>query len=179
MDVTIIVATYGSNDWRDMGAATADLFDAVHVHGRGLAHARNTAAEAATSEWLIFLDADDALAPGYVDAMAAADGDLRAPTLELYYPDRVVTPDLTARNIERTNPCCIGTAIRRSLFLSCGGFPALPGWEDWALFLRAYRRGATITHVPAAVYRQVVRPRSRNQTVPDAARLYQEIRAWA
>lgn len=177
--MTVIVATYGTSDWRDLGADTAAAHDAVHVHGRNLAHARNTAAEHCSSEWLIFLDADDDLAPGYVAGMAAASGDLRAPRLELHYPDKVVVPDLTGRDIERTNPCCIGTAIRRSLFLSCGGFPDLPGWEDWALFLRATRRGATITHVPGAVYRQRVRPRSRNQTVPDAARLYNEIRAWA
>lgn len=178
--MTIIVATYGGNDWRDMGAATADLYHAVHVHGHTLAQARNTAAERADSEWLIFLDADDSLAPGYVDAMAAASADLRAPRLQLHYSGgRIVTPDLASRDIERTNPCCIGTAIRRSLFLACGGFPELAGWEDWALFLRAYRRGASIAHVPAAVYRQSVRPRSRNQTVPDAARLYNEIRAWA
>lgn len=177
--MTVIVATYGSSQWRDLGAQTAEAHDAMHVHGRSLAQARNSGAEHARSQWLIFLDADDDLAPGYIDAIHAATGDLRAPRLELHYPDRVVTPDLTFRDIERTNPCCIGTAIRRSLFLSCGGFPHLPGWEDWALFLRASRRGATITHVPGAVYRQRVRVGSRNQTVPDAARLYREIRAWA
>lgn len=175
----MVVATFGSREWERCGGDTADAHDALHVHGRTLSGARNAAAEITSSEWLVFLDADDTLAPGYLEAMAAADGDLRAPRLELHYRDRVDRPDLTARDIERSNPCCIGTAIRRALLLSCGGFPDFPGWEDWALFLRATRRGASLTHVPGAVYRQRMRPGSRNQTVPDAARLYRDIREWA
>lgn len=178
LDVTVIVATFGSEQWAQTGQATAAAHDAVHVHGPDLARARNQAAAAATSEWLVYLDADDMLAPGYLTALDCGDGDLRAPRLELHYPDRVDTPDLAGRDIEWENPCCIGTAIRRDLLLDCGGFPHFPAWEDWALFLRAVRRGATIQHT-TATYRATVRPGSRNQSVVDAARLYRDIRAWA
>ncbi len=177
--VTVLVATYGSRQWRDAGQATARAHGAVHVHGTTLHGARNRAAEDADTEWLIFLDADDRLADGYTAALMDAEGDLRAPRLELHYPDRVETPDLAGRDIERSNPCCIGTAIRRSLLLACGGFPDLPGWEDWALYLRAYRRGARISHVAGAVYRQTMRPGSRNQRVPNPALLHRQIREWA
>ena len=180
MDVTVIVGTYGGDDsWRDLGAARAAQHDAVHVHGDTLAAARNAGAQQATTEWLVFLDADDSLSPGYREAILAADGDLRAPALHLIYPDRVVVPDLAKRDIERTNPCCIGTAIRRDLFLAIGGFPELDGWEDWAVYLRAVRRGARLVHVPDAIYRATVRPGSRNQTVPDPSSLYAHIRATA
>lgn len=179
MDVTVVVATYGSAQWRELGAATAAAHDAVHVHGDTLAVARNRAARNASTEWLVHLDADDELAPGYVDAIAESYGDLRAPVLELRYPSRVERPDLPGRDIERMNPCCIGTAIRRDTLLALGGWPDFPAWEDWALFLRAARRGATITHVPHAVYRATVRPDGRNQTVSDAADLYRRIREWA
>lgn len=179
MDVTLIVATFGDDQWAELGASTAAAHDAVHVHGPDLATARNQAAQRATTEWLIYVDADDWLEPGYVDAMAEAYGDLRAPGLQLHYPDRTTVVDLTARDIERTNPCPIGTAIRRSMLLDCGGFPTFPAWEDWGLFLRAHRRGATITHVPGAVYHARMRPGSRNQSVADASRLYRDIRAWA
>lgn len=178
-DVTVIVGTYGDDEWRDLGAATAKAHGAVHVHGKTLAAARNTGARLAATEWLVYLDADDSLDPGYVEAILAADGDLRAPALHLIYPDKVVVPDLEGRDIERTNPCCIGTAIRRDLFLAIGGFPELDGWEDWAVYLRAVRRGATLTHVPDAIYLATVRPGSRNQTVPDPGELYRHIRATA
>ena len=179
MDVTVIVATFGDGDWATRGNATARRHDATHVHGPDLATARNQGAEHATSEWLVFLDTDDELLPGYVDAMGRASGDLRAPTLELAYHDRRVRPDLTKRDIERMNPCCIGTAIRRELLLDLGGFPAFEAWEDWGLFLRAVRRGATIEHVPGAVYRSWVRAHSRNQVVDDPRALFNTIRAWA
>ncbi len=175
----MIVATYGADEWAVLGESTAEAHGAIHVHGPTLATARNQAAERAATDWLVYLDADDSLADGYLDAMALAYGDLRAPVLELRYPDKVVRPDLTGRDIERTNPCCIGTAIRRDMLLDCGGFPDFPAWEDWALFLRAARRGATITHVPDAIYQATVRSGSRNQSVPDAAHLYQSIRLWA
>lgn len=179
MDVTVIVATFGDGDWATCGNTTARRHGATHVHGPDLATARNQGAEHATSEWLVFLDADDELLPGYVDAMGRASGDLRAPTLELAYHDRRFRPDLTKRDIERMNPCCIGTAIRRELLLDLGGFPAFEAWEDWGLFLRAVRRGATIEHVPGAVYRSWVRAHSRNQVVDDPRALFNTIRAWA
>ncbi|MBK6580440.1 MAG: glycosyltransferase [Sandaracinaceae bacterium] len=75
-----------------MGAATAAQHDAVHVHGKTLAAARNIGAQAATTEWLVFLDADDELSEGYCDAILAADGDLRAPALHLIYPTRSWSP---------------------------------------------------------------------------------------
>lgn len=177
MDVTIIVATYGSDEWAALGETTAKAHGAVHVHGPTLATARNQGVERATTEWVIVLDADDSLSPGYTDAMSLAYGDLRAPSLELHYPDKVVRPDLANRDIERMNPCCIGTAIRRQMLLDCGKFWEEPAWEDYSLFRRAWLLGATITHVPDAVYRATVRPQSRNNSVAEPGVLLKTIKA--
>jgi len=183
--VSVCIGTFGDPIWEQRARKAAEsavaqrCAEVVHVHGENLADARNRAVEEATGEWVVTLDADDELLPGYVDAMGRASGDLRAPTLELAYHDRRVRPDLTKRDIERMNPCCIGTAIRRELLLDLGGFPAFEAWEDWGLFLRAVRRGATIEHVPGAVYRSWVRAHSRNQVVDDPRALFNTIRAWA
>ena len=74
MNVTTIVSTFGGPDWERMGHRTAREHDAIHVHlpTGTLAEARNKGAEAATGDWLCFLDADDSLAPGYLEAMRAA-----------------------------------------------------------------------------------------------------------
>lgn len=183
-DVTVCIATFGAETWSKRALSVAypsaqHQAKTVVVHGDSLHGARNQAAHLAQTEWLVFLDADDELAPGYVDAMLAASGDLRAPRLVEIRGGGEREVPLTDRHIEHLNPCCIGTMIRRHTLLDCGGFPDFPAWEDFALFLRAYRRGASIEHVPGAVYRAHVRPGSRNRTVTDGPALHRRIREWA
>lgn len=186
MELSICIATFGDPQWHELALARALPSAArqadceiVTEHGASLHEARNRAAERARGEWLVFLDADDELADGYAAAILAASGDLRAPAVSWVAPDGTASPPtlLDDRHIERMNSCVIGTGIRRSMFLDIGGFGSWPAWEDWALFLRAYRSGATIEHVPAAVYRAHVRPGSRNQTVANPHRLARQIRA--
>lgn len=179
MDVTIAVCTFGDVQWqrRALTVAYPSAVEQAHtilVHGESLHVARNTAAQLADSEWLIYLDADDRLAPGYVNAMGRATGDLRAPALFEDRDGTFTAVDLTGRTIENLNPCAIGTAIRRETVLAIGWQP-WEAWEDWALFLTAYRRGAVIEHVPDAHYLATVRDGSRNRTVTDPAGLHAQI----
>lgn len=80
MNCSIIIATYGSPDWADLAGSHA--FPSTEGQGAHqvivdhdaemyLDEIRNSAAEQATGDWLCFLDADDTLAPGYLEAMAA------------------------------------------------------------------------------------------------------------
>lgn len=176
MDVTVVVATFGDYSWRDAGAATADRFGHIHVHGDTLAQARNAAVETATTEWVIHLDADDMLGPGYINAMAHATGDLRAPRLQFVHESgRVNEPfDLTRRDIAKTNPCAIGTAVRRADVIAVGGWREWPAFEDFDLFRRMWLAGARIEHVSNAVYMARKRPGSRND-VPDPVGLTRAI----
>lgn len=182
MDLTIIIATFGDPIWSRRAADTcAEIQDTAGVpivlsHGDTLAQARNYGAEIADTEWLCFLDADDTLAPGYVPAIAAATGDLRAPALHLVGRDgNIDIPDLTTRDIATVNPCCIGTVLRRSMFCTASGFWEERAWEDWSLFRRCWLLGATITHVPDAVYIAHADPNGRNSTVRDGRRLHADI----
>lgn len=186
MDVTIVIATCGDPSWIDLAvsralpSALAQRVPVVLNHGEALHTARNDAARACSTEWLCFLDADDALAPGYINAMAQASGDLRAPAVSWVSEHSETTPrTLADRDIEVMNPCVIGTLIRRDLFLDLGGFRDWPAWEDFCLFLRASRAGASIEHVPDAVYRAWVRPGSRNQSVRDPRALMRRIKEAA
>lgn len=184
MDLTICVATYGHPYWIDLAheraipSAQAQGCDVIHVHGKTLAEARNQAAEQAATPLLCFLDADDELADGYAETMVEGSADMRAPRLLQLLPDgSSQMVDVASRDIEKLNPCCIGTTVRRSMFLEAGGFPDFRAYEDWALFLRMSRRGATLEHVPAT-YIQHVRVNSRN-VVTNPRKLMDEIRAWA
>ena len=171
LDVTVIVGTYGGNEWIDLANERAkpsvrdQAADVLHVHGETLAESRNAGAARASTEWLCFLDADDELTPGYMDAMARASADLRGPAVAYVRPNgRAAAPKLWPRvDLADGNYLLIGTLVRRDLFLEVGGFRGWPMYEDWCLWQRCWLAGATIEQVPAAIYRAHVRPDSRNR----------------
>lgn len=184
MDVTIAVSTYGDPEWiklahdRAIPSAQAQGVRVVHQHADTLHDARNASLAAVTSEWVVFLDADDELEDGYVDAMAVAQGDVRVPCVAYvhrgrrrvpYMPkvaghDHVCIPDcLTAGNW-----IVVGAAVRAALVRQVGGWRDYAVYEDWDLFQRCWLAGADIQAAPGAVYRAHVRTDSRNRA-PDIA----------
>ena len=186
MDVTVCVATFGHRDWIDLAhgravpSAYAQDVPVVYRHEDTLVDARNAAVRAADTEFVIVLDADDELEAGYVRAMMAGTADIRAPRLVEVHEDgtRCEVP-LAHRDIEKLNPLPISSMARRDQILAAGGFAPWPAWEDWALWLRMVRRGATFEHLPAATLLAHVRDDSRNRTVTDPRRLMAEIKASA
>lgn len=178
MDATVLVATCGDLDWSALAArraipSAARQAPVIHVHGQTLAGARNEALAEAESEWVIHLDADDELLPGYIDAMARGSADLRAPAVQYVRGKRTSLARLprVAGHRHRCRPECleqgnwlvVGTAARRDLLLDAGGWQEWPVYEDWALWLRCYRKGATVEGLPEAIYRAHARPDSRNR----------------
>lgn len=142
--------------------------EVLRSHASTLQDARNNGAEEATGEWLVFLDADDELDVGYVEAMLDGDGDIRQPsTLGIVdgqpddYP--VLIP---RRNLLEANFLVIGSMVRRSLFLDVGGFDDYPILEDWGLWLKLWIEGAQIGSAPEAIYRVHVNQHGRNNHEP-------------
>ena len=184
--VTIIVATFGRG-WAGVGferaipSAMEQGCQVIIEHGPSLADVRNHAARTATGEWLVFLDADDWLDDGYAESILDGVADLRVSPLIEHTDNMTRRIRLQRRHIETLNPCHVGTAIRREMFLDLGGFPGFSAWEDWALFLRAHRLGATIEHLPAdrPAYNALAREGSMNRREFDREALHAEIHAWA
>lgn len=209
MNVSILIGTFGSDDWRDLAysyaypTAAREPAEEVlidHEPDGTIASARNRIAVRAVGDWLCFLDADDELCPGYLAAMETADDIssylrdplLLAPALCEAFVD--MRPKIPNRGgWPKVNECCIGTLIPRSLFLEIGGFrettddgTPLTLYEDFDLFLRACDAGARIVHVPDATYCAQTRSGGRNQGA-DALRVYSAIwrdheareRAWS
>lgn len=145
------------------------------VHGRTLADARNQGAREATGAWLIFLDADDELDPGYIEAMEKVQlelGTRRAllkPSTLGVYPDGSTDDHpvmIEARPLLESNHMVIGTAMRRAEFIAVDGFNEMPILEDWDLFIRLHLAGTVPIEVPDAIYRVGVLPDSRNRLDP-------------
>lgn len=201
MNVAVVIATYGDDEWALKAAghafpsalaATARDANVVlhHEHDGTLATARNNGAKRAmekldstkTPDWLCFLDADDTLHPGFMRAMEDAvdeakskPGFLLAPAVSYVAPDgsrsEPVIPNQGMWPV--LNECVIGTLIHRELFAHVGGFHEWPVYEDWELWLRCVAAGATIVHVPGAVYLANAGDR-RNVSNPET---YNDIRA--
>jgi glycosyltransferase involved in cell wall biosynthesis len=132
---------------------------------RSAAYARNVGARAAFGQKLLFVDADDDVAPGYVAAMAAA---LCAHQL---VTSRVDSTTLNAEWVRAAHgtpwqaeevatffdflPATgVNIGIWRSLFDRLGGFSEeLEPSEDIALAWRAQLEGVPLHFVPEALYR--------------------------
>lgn len=174
--VSIVVGTYGPEDLWDSIAQCAmesaqnqsHPAEVIRSHGDTLQHARNYGAEEATGEWLVFLDADDELDSGYVEAMLGGDGDIRQPSTLGIVDGR---PDdypvlIPRRNLLEANFLVIGSMVRRALFLDVGGFDDYPVLEDWGLWLKLWIEGAQIGSAPDAIYKVHVNQDGRNNHDP-------------
>jgi glycosyltransferase involved in cell wall biosynthesis len=172
MNVSVLIATYGTEEWKDLAwsraypSAIEQTEDVASFHDPDgtIASVRNEMARTASGEWLLFLDADDELAPGYLDAMRASyeqegtDGVplLLTPAVSYIRKQKPERPKFWPGNLEtfRTgNWLVIGTLVRRDFFWEVGGFKDFAhGLEDWNFWARCIRAGARVRKVPGAIY---------------------------
>ena len=186
-DVTVVVGTYGDIEiWEPLARRAIESAQQQTVaphrviwsHRHTLQEARNSAASNAETEWLIFLDADDELAPDYIEKSLAGSGDIRRPSTLGIYEDgsEDAQPVLIQETDLRTSNCIvIGAMNRKSFFDEVGGFRNFPILEDWDLWRRMVASGAVVRDAPEAVYRVHVRPGSRNSDPQTHGNVYQQI----
>jgi hypothetical protein len=186
-DFTICIGTFGGNEWvqlaskRAIPSAEAQGVPVIHRHAPTLARARNECVALADTEFVVHLDADDELEPGYIEALAAGDGDVRVPQVSCWRDDGplrggVFMPFVNKRH-RRQHECSadclqfgnwivVGAGVRRQLVLEIGGWLDWECYEDFCLWQRCWLAGAEIVPVPEAVYRQHLREGSRNHSLP-------------
>lgn len=164
-DVEVIVADNGS---RDATARVVESWsDRMNVRvvdasaRRGAAAARNVAARVAAGTLLVFVDADDVVMPGFVDAWSALPDEIAFATgpIVLFASDARPPSDPTAA--PRLLPVQMGFlpyalganfAVRREAFERSGGFDeTYPPAEDVELSWRLQLAGSRLHLVPGAV----------------------------
>lgn len=189
MTFSILISTYGADYWRELAQTRAvpsaeaqnphEVF-ILHEPDGTIASCRNNNAARATGDWLVFLDADDELNPGYIDAMKAREQQavyqhdyivresqprLLQPAVSYvrngrHMPARILGPG----DLRHDNYLVIGTAVPRHLFEQVGGFNDYPhGFEDWSCWAKCWKAGAVVVPVPRAVYRAHINPRSKHR----------------
>lgn len=190
MDVTICIATYGSEYWHLKGIETECSLPNDIEHGRihlwegTLAEARNMALAQIQTEYVIFLDADDYLHPDYLQRMSEVEqADIIVPAVS-YVRNRVTGP----AHIPKVSGCpcegfcgpscldlgnyvVIGAAARTEALRAVGGFREWPMYEDWDLWLRVAKAGYSFVNCPQAIYYASFNENSRNRAPTQAQKL--------
>jgi glycosyltransferase involved in cell wall biosynthesis len=178
MSITVAVATYGDDIWLEYAqraiASVANQAPVIHVHGVNLADARNEALAQVKTEYVIHLDADDTLLPGYVNAMLLGTADVRVPMVQNMHNNHRTPYSLNVygHRHSRCQPACllqgnyivVGAAVRTELAREVGGWWDEPLYEDWSLWLRCQQAGASFEHIADAFYGFHQRPGSRNNS---------------
>jgi glycosyltransferase involved in cell wall biosynthesis len=187
-EITVVVATFDGWHWVDLAndraipSAKSQGVVTIHAHDGTLQQARNAALAQVSTEWVVFLDADDELEAGYFDAMAAGTADVRAPSVRYVRPNGSAewpyVPRVPGHDHDCGGECLpygnwlvVGSMVRTDLVRSVGGWEDWPLYEDWDLWLRCFQAGATIEAIPRAVYRAHVRRTSRNRAPSPQERL--------
>lgn len=194
-DWEIIMADNGSRD------ASREIFLAMSARRpqrrmrlidasdrRGKSHALNRGIAAAAGDRLVFLDADDTVAPGWLAAMAAAleRDDFVAARVDI----RALNPDWATAirpNPQQTRlmvlthaPFCAyaGGAtlgLHRRVFDAVGGFDTgTMCFEDVDFCIRAHASGFTLRYAPEAIYNY--RFRASPQAIRRQAEAYAQAR---
>lgn len=196
MRISILVCTYGEARWPQLAAERAvpsaikqGAYEVRQHHDPNgtIATVRNHAAQQALGDWLVFLDADDELALGYISAMWGAWERAGEGAERTLFTPRVSYIHARGRRqqakfwpvvpFEDANWMVIGTMISKQLFCEMGGFrnygdpPGSNAYEDWGLWALCQREGATVVKVPDAVYVAHVEESSRHRGATHETRL--------
>ena len=120
---------------------------------QGPAAARNSGAKEAKGDFLLFLDADNLILPGYIEKATAVLNANRAIGVvyanPLFIGDTSAEPRFypkpySAQALLLGNYIDMCSLVRREVFEELGGFDAhrdLIGWEDWEFWLRVSQTG--------------------------------------
>lgn len=144
VDLELVVVDDGSTD--DTQVVLAGMADArmrcVRHSNRGLSASRNVGAREARGEWLLFLDDDDRLCEGALEALLTATTD---PSCRVVVGGQRLV-DSAGQVLQERPPASLGDAlagtflISRSLFHETGGYlEGMPCSHQTELFVRVSR----------------------------------------
>ncbi len=159
----IIVIDDGSKDSTEVIALSfRDRIRYIKQQNGGIAAARNAGIQAATSEWIAFLDHDDLMQPNKLEEQVRvidaenrrrSDGKTCSPLVVIYSAFDFLYIDGSTRRVPafpasqlwpalryRTPILPSTSIIRRSALLEIGGFHKVYCIDDWNLWFRLIRR---------------------------------------
>lgn len=163
-DFEIIVIDDGSTD-----EETIRLFSSysrpgtrvIRTPNQGLAEARNTGIREARGKYILPLDADDRIAPGYLEK-AVAVLDTRPKTGIVYCLAETFgarqglwpAPEYSLKRMLLGNIIFCSALFRREDWEEVGGYNRnmAVGWEDWDFWLSLIERGREVFRIPEVLF---------------------------
>lgn len=126
----------------------------------GVARARDIGAKFSKGKLLLFLDADDKLAPDFIQqcGLVVERYEIAYPSVlmfgniernELYEPPESIKPIYL---MGHSNGVLVTSMMHRRVYESLGGFRELPVFEDWDFWLRAMSKGYTFHKANTLLY---------------------------
>jgi hypothetical protein len=173
----IVICDDGSPD--DLEAALGPLRAEVKIirqENGGISSAMNAAAHAATGDFLVQLDQDDAFLPRRLEAIAAtvaARPDVEVVATDAFIEqdgERVITLGAvnpfqeTDQRMAILHKCFfLWPSVRRSRLLAVGGYDeSFQVMQDWECFIRLVLDGGTTAFIHEPLYRWRLTPGSRS-----------------
>ena len=179
-EMELIVVDDGSTD-----AQTRQVLDQLAAQGRctllrqensGPAAARNNAFRHASGDYVLPLDADDRIAPDYVEkAVACLESDERAAVCycrgEMFGETEGpwILPDYSLGEMLVDNVVFVTALMRREAYEQVGGFDEAMrlGMEDYDFFLSLLERGWTIRQLPETLFFYRIKDGSRSRQLSE------------
>ena len=162
-DEILIVDDGSTDDSREVARALAAQHPTVRVLEQPAsghpAHARNAGVRATSGDYVLCLDADDRLSPGFLAACVAgleqtggsvAYGPQQDFGTSSAYEAHAVHFDLAM--LARCNFVGSASLFRRSAWEDAGGYDASVGYEDWDFWVGCAAAGHLFLHVPDALW---------------------------
>jgi len=183
----ILVVDDGSTDGTSERVRQIDepRVQLISQPNRGPAAARNTGWRATTADWIMFLDSDDTLAPGAIDAllMAARQGNgLVIPygREEIFGPEFTSQAVSTAYMSQRTGSVLADIVVNFRGTIFCALFPrvcieAVGGFDERIVYFDEYdfalrvARRFHFVHADAPVYRARMHGGNRHRGFPTSS----------
>lgn len=157
----VIVIDDGSTDGTSEVAAAHDVIVLRHTSPRGSAEARNRGIAEAVTEWVAFLDSDDAWAEDHLERLLrnAGDADLvSASAVDSFGRIRgtVASTPTTLRHADLFFPenlvCTSAVLVRTRALRAVGGFRTVERAEDLDLWVRLLDHGKAVTYPQVTVF---------------------------
>ncbi len=176
-DYEIIIVDDGSDDpgtISKLNVLSGRGFTVLKTENCGVAAARNSGIKLARGRYILTLDADDLIAPSYLEKAVRVleenpDTGIVSCDAELFGDASGVRtfPDFSMERLLSENILLATSVFRKSDWQAVGGYRTVMkfGWEDWDFWIAMARLRIQIVRIPETLFKYRIRTCSRDRSM--------------